>query len=119
MASKRSACITVSTESQITSRLTSEARIPSWPIEMPSETAIVTNSIGKPPRDANPVFAALGEPVERHVARRHLVPRRRDPDLRLVPVRVGHPDGAQHRPRRVPSSGPRSPRSSAASAGSG
>ena len=46
MASKRSACITVSTESAITSRLTSDARMPSSPMEMPSETAMVTNSIG-------------------------------------------------------------------------
>ena len=46
MASKRSACMTVSTESAITSRLTSEARIPSPPMEMPSDTAMVTNSIG-------------------------------------------------------------------------
>ena len=45
-ASNRSACIIVSTESAITSRLTSEARIPSCPIAIPSETAIVTNSIG-------------------------------------------------------------------------
>jgi hypothetical protein len=28
------------------SRLTSDARIPSWPIEMPSLTAIVVNSSG-------------------------------------------------------------------------
>ena len=46
MASKRSACITVSTESAITSRETNDARMPSWPIEMPSETAMVLNSIG-------------------------------------------------------------------------
>ena len=33
-------------------------------------------------------------------ARRHLVPRRRDADLRLVPVVVTHADRTQHRPRR-------------------
>ena len=44
--SRRSACMTVSTESAITSRLTSEKCIPSWPIAMPSETEIVPNSIG-------------------------------------------------------------------------
>ena len=54
MASNRSACITVSTESAITSRLTSEARIPSWPMEMPSETAMVTNSSGYPPASRTP-----------------------------------------------------------------
>ena len=38
----------------ITSRLTSEARIPSWPIEMPSDTVIVPNSIGNPPASRTP-----------------------------------------------------------------
>jgi hypothetical protein len=38
--------MTVSTESAMTSRDTSEARMPSWPIEMPSLTAMVVNSIG-------------------------------------------------------------------------
>ena len=47
--SKRSACITSSTESAMTSRLISDAFIPSWPIAMPSETAIVVNSIGTAP----------------------------------------------------------------------
>ena len=44
--SSRSAIITVSTESAITSRETSEKCIPSWPIEMPSETEMVPNSSG-------------------------------------------------------------------------
>jgi hypothetical protein len=44
--SSRSALITVSTESAITSRDTNEKCIPSCPIEMPSETEIVPNSIG-------------------------------------------------------------------------
>ena len=44
--SSRSACITVSTLSAITSRDTSEKCMPSWPIEMPSETEIVPNSSG-------------------------------------------------------------------------
>ena len=56
-ASSRSACITHSTESAMISRDTSEARMPSWPIEMPSLTAIVTNSIGKPPASRMPAFA--------------------------------------------------------------
>ena len=46
MPSRRSACITDSTESAMTSRETSEARMPSWPIEMPSDTEIVPNSSG-------------------------------------------------------------------------
>ena len=46
--SRRSACMTVSTESAMTSRETKEKCIPSWPIEMPSETEMVPNCIGKP-----------------------------------------------------------------------
>ncbi len=46
MPSSLSACTTVSTESAITSRDTSEKCIPSWPIEMPSETEMVPNSSG-------------------------------------------------------------------------
>jgi hypothetical protein len=57
--SNRSACITVSTESAMTSRLTSEARIPSWPIEMPSDTAMVLNSIGNPPASRTPSLACF------------------------------------------------------------
>ncbi len=58
-ASSRSACITVSTESAMTSRLTSDACMPSWPIEMPSLTAMVVNSIGKPPAARTPTLARL------------------------------------------------------------
>src|ERR1019366_5681421 len=59
MASKHSACITVSTESAMTSRETSEARMPSCPIEMPSETAIVTNSNGTPPASRTATLVRL------------------------------------------------------------
>ena len=48
-ASIRSACITSSTESAIRSRLMSEAFMPSCPIAMPSDTAIVVNSSGTAP----------------------------------------------------------------------
>ena len=44
--SSRSACMTVSTESAMISRLTSEKCIPSWPIAMPSLTEMVPNSSG-------------------------------------------------------------------------
>ena len=44
--SRRSADITVSTLSAMTSRETSEKCMPSWPIEMPSETEMVPNSSG-------------------------------------------------------------------------
>ena len=57
--SSRSACMTHSTESAMISRLTSDARIPSWPIEMPSDTEIVPNSSGKPPAVRTPSLAAL------------------------------------------------------------
>src|SRR5580692_5372636 len=59
MASKLSACMTHSTESAMTSRETSEARMPSWPIEMPSETAIVTNSKGTPPASRTATLVRL------------------------------------------------------------
>ena len=57
--SKRSACMTVSTESAMTSLLTSEARMPSCPMEIPSETAMVMNSSGKPPAALTPSLARL------------------------------------------------------------
>ncbi|CAB4767588.1 unannotated protein [freshwater metagenome] len=55
--SKRSACITVSTLSQITSRLTNDARMPSWPMLMPSLTVIVPNSRATPPASRTPILA--------------------------------------------------------------
>ncbi len=57
--SNRSACMTVSTESAMISRLTREARMPSCPIEMPSDTAMVTNSKGNPPASRTPSLARL------------------------------------------------------------
>ena len=100
MASKRSACIIVSIESAMTSRETSEARMPSWPMEMPSETAMVMNSMGKPPAARTPSLDRLASRSSGHVARRDLVPRRGHADLGLVPVVVGHADGPQHGPGR-------------------
>jgi len=47
---------TNSIESAITSRLIKEAFMPSVPIEMPSETAIVLYSIGVPPAARMPAF---------------------------------------------------------------
>ena len=43
----------------MTSRLTSEARMPSWPIEMPSDTAMVVNSRGNPPAASTPCLDRL------------------------------------------------------------
>ena len=54
--SKRCPRATSSIESAITSREISEARIPSVPIETPSETEIVLNSIGVPPASRMPRF---------------------------------------------------------------
>src|SRR5665648_514505 len=57
--SRRSACITVSTLSAMMSRLTREKCIPSWPIEIPSDTEMVPNSSGKPPAACTPFLAAV------------------------------------------------------------
>ena len=70
--------------------------MPSWPIEMPSETEIVPNSSGKPPAARTPSLARLASRSSEQVARGDLVPGRRDADLRLAPVVVAHADGAQH-----------------------
>ena len=51
--------MTTSTESAMTSRDTSEKCMPSWPIEMPSETEMVPNSRGKPPASNTPSRTAL------------------------------------------------------------
>ena len=100
MASKRSACITISTESAITSRETSDARMPSCPIEMPSETAMVTNSKGTPPASRTATFARLARRSSGRLHGRDFVPARRHTDLGLDHVVVGEAHGAQHRARR-------------------
>ena len=51
------------------------------------------------PGRPHPVLRPLGEPVEREVAGRDLVPGRGDADLGLGEVLVAHPDGPEHRPR--------------------
>ena len=56
--SSRSAWIISSTESAITSRDTRDARIPSWPMAMASETAMVVNSTGTAPAARTPSLAA-------------------------------------------------------------
>ena len=57
--SSRSAIITVSTESAMTSRDTSEKCMPSCPMAMPSETEMVPNSSGYPPAACTPFFTAF------------------------------------------------------------
>jgi hypothetical protein len=54
MASKKYARAMSSIESAISSRLTSEAFMPSVPIVMPSLTATVLNSMGVPPAARTP-----------------------------------------------------------------
>ncbi len=56
--SKRWPRATSSIESAITSRLTSDAFIPSVPMLTPSDTAIVLNSIGVPPAARIPSFTS-------------------------------------------------------------
>ena len=48
--------VTSSMESAMTSRLMRDAFIPSVPMEMPSETATVLNSMGVPPAARIPSF---------------------------------------------------------------
>ena len=43
------------------SRETNEKCIPSWPIEIPSDTEIVPNCIGKPPAAKTPSFDAFAK----------------------------------------------------------
>ena len=57
--SKRCPSVTSSIESAITSREISEARMPEVPIETPSETEIVLNSIGVPPAARIPSFTCF------------------------------------------------------------
>jgi hypothetical protein len=51
-----------SIESAITSRLTSEVFIPAVPIVIPSEIAIVLNSIGVPPAARTPALTCSARP---------------------------------------------------------
>src|SRR5699024_4139014 len=53
----------------------------------------------EPLRGVHPLLRRLGEPLQREVARRDLVPRGGDPDLRLPEVLVAHPECAQHATR--------------------
>ena len=68
----------------MTSRLTSEARMPSVPIVMPSEIETVLNSIGVPPAARMPVLHVHGELAQVVVARADLDPGVGDADERLL-----------------------------------
>ncbi len=94
--SKRCPRATSSIESAITSRDTSEAFIPSVPIETPSETEIVLNSIGVPPAARIPSLTFTRQLALVVVARHRLDPGRADADDRLREILVGEADGLEH-----------------------
>ena len=71
--------------------------MPSVPIVMPSEMAIVLNSIGVPPAARTPSFTVVGERAQVQVARHRLGPRVGDADERLLEVGVGEAGGLEHR----------------------
>ncbi|SII46561.1 Uncharacterised protein [Mycobacteroides abscessus subsp. abscessus] len=52
-----------------------------------------------PTRRVHAFLRGTGEALEREVARRDLVPRRGDGDLRLRPVVIAHADGPEHAAR--------------------
>ena len=87
---------TSSIESAMTSRLTSEARIPSVPIVMPSEIETVLNSIGVPPAARMPSFTSAGQRAQVEVAGPDLDPGVGHADERLPQVGVGEAGGLQH-----------------------
>ena len=84
----------------MTSRLTSEVRMPSAPIVMPSETAMVLNSIGVPPASRTPSFTfsarrrrwKLHGPISVHVLAM--------PTSGLCRSSSVKPTGLEHRARR-------------------
>ena len=84
----------------MTSRDTSDARIPSVPIEMPSDTAMVLNSTGVPPASRMPCFTFSARRPQVHVAGRDLGPGVGDADERLLEVGVGVAGPLEHGARR-------------------
>ena len=78
-------------ESAITSRLTSDALMPSVPIVMPSEIDTVLNSIGVPPAARMPSLDVGGKRAEVEVARTDFDPGVGDADERLAQVGIGKP----------------------------
>ena len=84
------------------SRDTSEARMPSWPIEMPSDTAMVVNSIGKPPASRTPTFDRLASRSSGMLQGVTSFHDEATAICGLLEVVVGHADGPEHRPGRGP-----------------
>ena len=93
---------TSSIESAISSRLMSDAFMPSVPIDTPSETEMVLNSIGVPPAARMPAFTrwASSRWLKLHgIVSIHVVA---TPTSGFAEVVVGEADRLQHRPRRGP-----------------
>ena len=98
----------------MTSRLTSDDFIPSVPIDTPSLTAIVLNSIGVPPAARMPALtnSARWRWLRlQGIVSIQVVP---DADERLGEILVREPDGLEHRSARRPGPGRRSGRPSVA-----
>ncbi len=88
--------MTTSTESAMTSRLTSEKCMPSWPMLMPSDTEMVPNCSGYPPPECTPSWRPG---ARRSRLRLHGVISFHElaiPICGLSPVGVAHADRAQH-----------------------
>src|SRR5580692_8960156 len=86
---------TSSMESATTSRLTSDARMPSVPMVSPSEMAIVLNSMGVPPAARMPSFT-LAESRQVKIARHGFNPGIGDADDGLLEVFVSEADALEH-----------------------
>ena len=89
---------TSSMASAITSRLTREHFMPSWPMASPSVTTKVLNFSGTPPASRMPVLAIAARSSRCTLHGRDLAARAGHADDGLVEVLVGEADGAEHRP---------------------
>ena len=97
-ASKSCASVISSIESAITSRETSDARIPGVACDWLSDTAIVLKTRPTPPAAVDAFDDAIGELALVEVARHRPRPRRRDADDRTVEARRIDPHRAEVRP---------------------
>jgi len=88
-----------SIESAITSRDINEARMPSLPIVIPSETAIELKSTGVPPAARIPAPYRNGELIKVHITRAHIGPCIENRDNRAFEILIIHACSAEHRPR--------------------
>ena len=91
---------TSSIESAITSRDTSDARMPTVPIDTPSRDGDRVELDRRPARAADALLHVAGEQAMVEIARHRLDPRRRDADQRLREVLVGEARALEHRARR-------------------